>query len=137
MTEETATPADPAYQRRWSVRRVAHALTIGKRDEDKTIRKTAAVTGGSASIITLAMFAINAYQAEAKAWREVSVKQTEITAKAVDRSTEAMGGLRDAVLAQTETFRSLNFTLNRIEDKATAKAKPIAPARLEAHPVKR
>jgi hypothetical protein len=128
VSDQVVAPEAPEFKRKMSVRRVVTALTIGKREEDKAARRTTAA-GGSAALL---MYALSVFQGEAKAWRELSVKQAEITASAVDRSTEAVTRMTEAVRGQTETFQSLNFTLSRIEGQMGSPVPPAPRAKVKA-----
>jgi len=121
---------EPTHVRKTTLRTVVTALTVGKREEDKQVRKTTAATGTAAIL----MYALSVFQGEAKAWREQTQRQAEITSAAVDRSTEAVARMTEAVRRQTEMFESLNFTLSRIESQA---GNPLPAARATVRTVKR
>ena len=128
-------PACGAWQRKMSVRRVLHGLTVGKREEDKTARKTTAAGGTAGLILYMFTSSQSQAQAEAKAWRELTQRQHEEALATAKDSTAVLGRLEKATVAQTETFQSLNFTLNRLEGKAADKGAKIPAARVEVSPV--
>jgi hypothetical protein len=110
-------PACGAWQRKFSLRTVAHGLTVGNRPEDKTVRKTTAATGTAA----LLFYALQVFQGEAKAWRESTLAQSQIT-------TQVVSELKTSVDKQTVVFEALNFTLGRIDTKVVDLVPPLAPA---------
>ena len=128
-------PACGSWQRKMSVGRVVRALTVGKREEDKTARKTTAAGGTAGLILYMFTSSQSQAQAEAKAWRELTQRQHEEALATAKDSTAVLGRLEKATVAQTETFQSLNFTLNRLEGKAADKGAKIPAARVEVSPV--
>jgi hypothetical protein len=112
---------------------------VGKRPEDKTVRKTTAAVGGSGAIVALFFQAISAYQGEAKAWRELSQKQGEATTLALTRQADATVGLQLAIEKQSEVLREVaTATRDTVTAIAVKKAQaPIQPVAVEAKPVRR
>jgi hypothetical protein len=125
---------------------VAHSLTVGKRPEDKTVRKTTAAVGGSGAVVALFFHAISAYQGEAKASREANTKNIAVMAASLDRSTAATerntaqtAEMTTAIKVQTVVLQEVaTATRETVTVLAVQKAQaPIPPVSVEARPVRR